>query len=327
LEGNLRGLAVVPRGHPNLHVWLGLRRALEAAAPEVVFLDEEPYSLAAAQVVFGGRGRWALVVYSKQNIAKRLPWPFSALRTAVLRAAHVVAVTDPTVAEVLRQQGCPAPIRLVPHAVDPVLYSPGDSAALRARLGLSGTVIGYVGRLVAEKGVADLLEAVARVEGRTRQPISVLVVGEGPERLRLEALASRLRCPVRFAGAVPHEEMPTYYRAMDVLVLPSRTTSRWREQFGRAIIEALACGVAVVGSDSGSIPNLVQMTSGLVYPEGDAVALAEALVSLLESPQKRRELACTGRQRVVERFSAEAVADTLFAVLSEARGLKLRSEG
>ncbi|MCX7599872.1 MAG: glycosyltransferase family 4 protein, partial [Armatimonadetes bacterium] len=104
LEENLRLLAVVPRGHPNLHVWLGLRGALAEAAPDVVFLDEEPYSLAAAQAL-ACKGQSALVVYSKQNIAKRLPWPFRALRRKVLRAAHVVAVTDTTVGEVLRQQG------------------------------------------------------------------------------------------------------------------------------------------------------------------------------------------------------------------------------
>lgn len=318
LEESLRVLNVMPRGHPNLHVWLGLGRALGAVGPDVVFLDEEPYSLAAAQVLVLGARRHALVVYSKQNVAKRLPWPFSGLRGRVLRRAHVVAVTDSTVGEVLRQQGCRAPIRILPHAVDIGLYSPGDATALRRQLSLQGTVIGYAGRLVPEKGVADLLEAVGMVLQGTADPVSVLVVGDGPERPRLEGLAAQLSCPVRFVGAIPHEEMPAYYRAMDVLVLPSRTTKRWREQFGRVIVEALACGAAVVGSDSGSIPGVIKRTCGLTYPEGDAAALASALLDLVEHPQKRREMAAVGRQRVMAEFSAEAIADTLFEVLREA---------
>ncbi|MCX7599811.1 MAG: glycosyltransferase, partial [Armatimonadetes bacterium] len=234
-------------------------------------------------------------------------------------AAHVVAVTDTTVGEVLRQQGCPAPIRIVPHAADLRLYSPGDETGLRERLGLRGTVIGYAGRLVPEKGVGDLLDAVALIQRWTQAPVSVLIVGEGPERARLETLAGRLSCPVSFVGAIPHAEMPAYYRAMDILVLPSRTTGRWREQFGRAIVEAQACGVAVVGADSGSIPGLIKRTCGVVYPEGNVSALASVLVDLVERPLKRREMAAIGRQRVTGAFSAEAVADVLFEVLSEAR--------
>lgn len=318
LEGSVRFLTVLPRGHPNLHLWLGLGRAVGRASADVIFLDEEPYSLAAAQVL-ACRGRSSLVVYSKQNVEKRLPWPFAVLRRRVLRAAEVVAVTDTTVAEVLRRHGCPAPLRLVPHAVDLRLYSPGGEEQLRAPLGLRGVVVGYAGRLVPEKGVADLLEALAIIQGRTREPVSLLIVGDGPERGRLEGLASKLSCPVSFVGAIPHEEMPAYYRVMDVLVLPSRTTSRWREQFGRVIVEALACGVAVVGADSGSIPGLIRRTSGVVYPEGDVEALAAALMDLVEHPQKRREIAAIGRQRVMAQYSAEAVADVLFEVLSEAR--------
>lgn len=318
LERSVRFLTVLPRGHPNLHLWLGLGRAVGRASADVIFLDEEPYSLAAAQVL-ACRGRSSLVVYSKQNVEKRLPWPFAALRRKVLRAAEVVAVTDTTVAEVLRWQGCPAPIRIVPHAVDLRLYSPGGEEQLQATLGLRGVVVGYAGRLVPEKGVADLLEALAIIQGRTREPVSLLIVGDGPERGRLEGLASKLSCPVSFVGAIPHEEMPAYYRVMDVLVLPSRTTSRWREQFGRVIVEALACGVAVVGADSGSIPGLIRRTSGVVYPEGDVEALAAALMDLVEHPQKRREIAAIGRQRVMAQYSAEAVADVLFEVLSEAR--------
>jgi glycosyltransferase involved in cell wall biosynthesis len=93
---------------------------------------------------------------------------------------------------------------------------------------------------------------------------------------------------------------------MDMLVAPSLTTSSWREQLGRMLIEAFACGVPVVGSDSGEIPHVIEQ-AGAVVPEGDEVAWAEALSALLESPSRRAELATRGLERS-RRFAWPAVA-------------------
>jgi glycosyltransferase involved in cell wall biosynthesis len=320
LEGRVRPMAVVPRGHPNLHLWLGLGHAVRAAQPDVLFLDEEPYSLAAAQALaILRRTPAAFLFYAKQNLPKRLPGYFARLEQRVFGRVDVVAAVHPGARDVLVQQGCAAPIRLLPHVIDPDLYSPGDARELREGLGLRGFVVGYVGRLVPEKGVLDLLKAVEALEARTAGELSVLLVGDGPQRGELEAYArEHVRSRVVFTGVVPHTDAPRYYRAMDVLVLPSRTTKHWREQFGRTIIEALACGVAVVGSDSGSIPGVIEMTSGLVYPEGDVAVLAAALGRVMTDEAWRRELILTGRRRALEQLSADAVADTIFSLLTEA---------
>jgi glycosyltransferase involved in cell wall biosynthesis len=326
LEGRLRPMTVLPRGHPNLHVWLGLAREVRAARPDVLFLDEEPYSLAAAQAMkLLAREPMAFLFYAKQNLPKHLPAYFARLQRRVFDRVDVAAAVHPSARDVLVAAGCEAPVHLLPHVVDPDLYSMGDGGEVRERLGLRGFVIGYLGRLVPEKGLLDLLAAVEAMEAHGHGEVSVLLVGDGPQRAELEAYArDHVKAPVVFTGVVPHTDAPLYYRAMDVLALPSRTASHWREQFGRTIIEALACGVPVVGSDSGSIPGVIAMTSGLVFPEGDVQALAVAFEQLMMDPAHRHELVLTGRRLTIEQFSADAVADTIYGLLQEALQRRLR---
>jgi len=101
--------------------------------------------------------------------------------------------------------------------------------------------------------------------------------------------------------------MPAQYAAMDVLTLPSRTCPNWKEQFGRVLIEAMACGVPVVGSDSGAIPSVIG-DAGLVFPEGNAVALRDHLAALRDDVALRRSLGERGRQRVLACFTQERIA-------------------
>jgi glycosyltransferase involved in cell wall biosynthesis len=122
-----------------------------------------------------------------------------------------------------------------------------------------------------------------------------------------------------------HEQMALGYAQLDVLVLPSRTTPTWKEQFGRTIVEALWCGVPVVGSDSGEIPWLIELTGGgLVFAEGDRRALAARLTELRERPQLRRELAGRGRANVQELFSVPAATDRLERMLVSAVARRAR---
>jgi glycosyltransferase involved in cell wall biosynthesis len=101
--------------------------------------------------------------------------------------------------------------------------------------------------------------------------------------------------------------VPRYLNAMDVLCAPSCTTPRWREQFGRMLVEAFACGVPVIGSDSGEIPHVLG-DAGLVAREGDEAAWGRALAGLLESPARRGELAVRGMERARARFAWPVVA-------------------
>jgi glycosyltransferase involved in cell wall biosynthesis len=139
--------------------------------------------------------------------------------------------------------------------------------------------------------------------------VELWLIGDGPFRAALEALGRDLRIEalVRWIPPVASERMPEILAQVDVVVLPSRTTPMWKEQFGRVLVEAMACKVPVIGSDSGAIPEVVG-DAGLIFPEGDAAALAGCLRQLAESPDVRWELAERGYRRAVNLYSQEYVA-------------------
>ena len=133
-----------------------------------------------------------------------------------------------------------------------------------------------------------------------------LLVGGGPLHGELQSWASRHGSRARVVTGVTHAGVPDYLNAMDILAAPSQTTAHWREQFGRMLVEAFACGVPVVGSDSGEIPHVID-AAGSVVPEADENAWAAILAALLESPGRRAELAARGLLRA-QHFAWPAVA-------------------
>jgi len=185
--------------------------------------------------------------------------------------------------------------------------------------------IGYVGRLVEEKGVHVLLRAVAGLSGAcaelSRSAWRLRILGSGPQRSHLEGLAAELGIAerVRFEGPIPSTQMPGYYNQLNALVLPSLSRPNWKEQFGRVLIEAMACGVPVVGSDSGEIPNVIG-EAGLVFAEGDVQALRARLSQLMADPALREQLAQRGRDRVLAHYTQAQVAAKTYQVYHELLG-------
>jgi glycosyltransferase involved in cell wall biosynthesis len=172
-------------------------------------------------------------------------------------------------------------------------------------------------RLVPGKGVDVLLHAVADLPGVWQLHIA----GEGPERPLLENLAHELKIAnrVHFDGPIPSEQMAAYLQQLDVMVLSSRTLPNWKEQFGRVLVEAMACEVAVVGSDSGEIPHVVG-EAGLVFPEDDVTALRAHLLNLMQQPELRTELGRNGRARVLAQFTQAQIAAQTVAVYRDMMG-------
>ncbi len=177
--------------------------------------------------------------------------------------------------------------------------------ARRIALGLAGRfVIGYFGRLVPEKGVLLLVEALARLP-----PSHVLLLDmfanfvPGSFAAEVMARADALGVRSRIVTIdVPHQEVPEYMNCCNVVVLPSRSTDRWKEQFGRVLPEAMACGVPVVGSDSGNIPDMIG-DAGLIVPEGNVEAIAAAVQAIAGDEELRSRLRAAGRARVLELLS------------------------
>ncbi len=239
-----------------------------------------------------------------ENIDRPLPPPIRALRGWVLRRADFVAARSQSAAELARAWGAAGEVGIAPPAIPAWEELP---KAARSEF----FTVGYAGRLVESKGLLDLLAAVRTLEA----PVELLLIGNGELRGSLEGQPIP-GSAVRVIDDLTHAEMPRGYGQLDVLVLPSHTTPTWKEQFGRVIVEALWCGVPVVGSDSGEIPWLIGLTGGgLVFPEGDTQALAARLTELREDPPLRARLARDGREAVERLFSLPAATDPLERML------------
>jgi glycosyltransferase involved in cell wall biosynthesis len=290
-------------GSFHLHFYPRLGRRLRAFAPQVVHIDEEPYNLASFHAMRLARRAGARVLwFSWQNLNRRYPPPFRFFEQFNLRLADYAIVGSEGAAAVWREKGYAGPLAVIPQfGVDADIFAPQSGG----RDGEGDFVIGYAGRLVPEKGCDLLLEAVAGLDGAWRS----VILGAGPERERLVALADRLGIAdrVSFKGWLPALELPAFYRALDALVLPSRSRHNWVEQFGRVLVEAMACGVPVVGSDCGEIPHVVG-DAGLIFPEEDSEALRGQLQRLMHDPGLRATLARHGRERVLSRFTQAHIA-------------------
>lgn len=312
----LEAIPIALNGRHHLHFYPTLGRVLRRLRPEVFHIDEESFNLATFQAMRLGVALGArCCFYNYANIERSYPPPFNLFeRYSFRHAAHALACNQEA-AQIIRRHGYCGPLTIVPQiGVDPELFAPVPDTEQTPATDSNGPapfVVGYLGRLVPEKGVLDLVEAVARLPAHVR----LRLIGDGSQRPIIERYVARcgLDARVDLVPAVSSTAVPAALRALDVLVLPSRTTRNWKEQFGRVLIEAMSCAVPVVGSSCGEIPRVIG-EAGLVYPEGEVAALAEALARLAHDAALRQALARRGRERVLAHFTQAAIARRHVAV-------------
>jgi rhamnosyl/mannosyltransferase len=214
---------------------------------------------------------------------------------SIVVGSHVLAETSPALAR-HRNRTC-----VIPYGVDREDWPADPDQVARIRGGSDGPIVLFLGRLVAYKGLDVLLEAMRTVDA------TLLVVGSGPERLRLETAAPER---VRFVGNVTNEERSAYYRAAEVFVLPSVTRA---ESFGIAMLEAMSLGTPAVSTEVGTATSWVNRAgeTGLVVPPGDPAALADAIKALLADSAMRSEFGEAAAFRAREHFSKKVMLDRL----------------
>ncbi len=296
-------------GRYHLHYYPTLKKRLAEIQPHLVHIDEEPYNLATYHALRQAQAVGAKsLFFSWQNLDRRYPPPFRQFEQYVLRHVDYAIMGNNDAVQVWRRKGYRGPYRVIPQfGVDPAIFQP-PARRDKGR----GFIIGSANRrLVPEKGDDLLLNAAANLPGMWRLHIA----GNGPARPGLEQLAVDLGIAdrVHFDGAIPSDQIPAYLQQMDVLVLASRTLPNWKEQFGRVLVEAMACETAVVGAQSGEIANVIG-EAGLTFPEGDAAALHEQLRRLIQSETLRDELGRAGRQRVLNNYTQAQIAAQTVAI-------------
>jgi glycosyltransferase involved in cell wall biosynthesis len=283
-------------GNGTRHVYAaGLIEALRAFEPDVLDLYEEPFSMVALQATVARQllaPRAALVLYSAVNVARRWRRPYRAAERFVLARADGAYVPNADVPGILRTKGMrpEAPIAVIPLGVDVDRFA---SAKAMQLVDIPAPRIGFVGRFEPVKGLPVLLDAFSKLTNTA----SLVLVGDGSQRELLRGQRVHVLPPI------DNEELPSFLKALSVLVLPSVTIlPDHREQFGRILVEGMASGVPVIGSTSGAIPSVIG-DAGLVVPERDAVSLARAIDRLLDRPDLADELVARGLARARSRFA------------------------
>ena len=274
-------LPVRRSGDVNRHAYTDstrLARLLRDVSPDVFDIHEEPFSVAARQWLAAAPPDLPVVMYAAQNLDKRFPPPFSHYERAAHRRVASLYPCSAQAASVARGKGFAGPIEVLPLGYDDAVFFPGAQS-----LAEDEVVLALAGRLVPEKGVADAVDVVARVNAA--RPARLVIVGNGPEEehARAQAVALGVANRVELVPWQTPAVLAETYRRAHVVLVPSRTTASWVEQFGRVIVEAQASGAVVAGYSSGTIAD-VAGPPGITVPEGDVDSLARAVAAVLADP-------------------------------------------
>lgn len=204
---------------------------------------------------------------------------------------------------------CGVPSRLIKRlmwgtwGVDVDEFTPPPSGEEEMEKSEPHTIL-FAGRLHEEKGIFYLLDAFAIIAEKLSN-VQLLIAGDGPARARVEGRAAALK-GVTLMGAVKNRSMPGIFRGSSVLASPSVTTRKWEEQVGMANIQAMACGLPVVSTACGAIPEYVpDGVAGILVPERNAPALANAILRVLTDEPLRSRLAAAGRKLALDKYDAK----------------------
>jgi glycosyltransferase involved in cell wall biosynthesis len=309
-----------------LHNPTQMAKLLGNFQPDVIHMEAEPQALISVETIAlqrrFARGA-AVTLFTWDNLVRNRRFPIGTLKRRLRRYSLARSTTvicgNRRAAELLRAEGLfRGQVEILPqYGLDVTEYQPAAESELRARLGLEGhVVVGHVGRLVPEKGLRMLLQALGRLQ---THPWKLLLVGSGPLESEI-----RERWMAEFPGrivllpAVPYEQVPQYLRCLDVFVLASYSTPNWMEQFGLTLAQAMLLGIASIGSTSGAIPEVLG-SGGLLFEEGRVDDLTRALESLLTSPASRQHLGARGREFALQHYTSESVAARYLAAFERAR--------
>ncbi len=285
--------------------------------PDIVHIEYDPWSIifwqmSVCRALFARNAK--IVCTVKKNTYRKLPAPLAYAKKMVarrfIRKVTAFVAASEAVKKIYQEN-----FRVAESKISVVQHLGFDSSLFH---GLphqptgNRCVVGYCGRFDENKGILDLIDAVQQWnDGEEwndgeRAKVNLRLLGSGP-------LLSRLRCLnhewLELIDTVPHSEVAEFMRSLDIFVMPSRITADHEEHDGHALMEALACGVASIGSTSGIIPELLGDNLGLIFPSGDCDALASSLGWLVSDVSLRREMSARGEKYALQHFSIEGIAN------------------
>ncbi len=317
-ELDMRAMPVLFSGKEAAHAYLSWDMAMRGFHPDILHAEEGTDALSYFQALCYSRvyaPKVRNLFFTWMNFEKTLRFPFNAIERFNLRHSHAAICGNSDARDILRAKGFDKPVTVMPLlGLDAELFARREQPALRRELELQGTVIGFIGRFVPEKGVLDLI----RAAGRLRGDFTLLLIGGGALEDEMRRLAAEVGVAdrLRIVRSIPHADIPRHINCMDMLVLPSYTVPHWKEQFGQVLVQAMASEVPVLGSTHAEIPRVIG-DAGLTFEERNTEQLLENMQRLLDSPALRAEFAEKGRRRVLEQYTNTCIADRTYDVYRE----------
>ncbi len=298
-------LDVIFPGKNHFHFYLGVKKLIESFQPDIIHIDEEHYSFVTFQINWiAKRMGIKTICFTWQNIYKKYPFPFSYFEQYNLKESQQIIAGNEEAAAVLIKKGFNKPIPIIPQfGVDRNIFF--KKRVDRGRFGLATDkfIVGFVGRIVEEKGISTLVEAVAKLKN-----VQLCIAGTGPYEATIRQQTVRLGISERvlFLGGFSSTEIVDFICSCDCIALPSLTKKNWKEQFGRILIEAMACGIPVIGSSSGEIPKVIG-DEGIIFREQDAVQCASAIEKIKTDSDYRERIIQGALQKVKDHFSQDVI--------------------
>ena len=322
-EGNFKVVPISNFSENNqglLTFGIDIIKLLQEFTPQIIQVEQGVKSFAYAQLITLNKWlnlRAKNVFFTWWNLPYESKFPVSYLEQYNLSNTHGLVAGNQDAADILWDHGYDQAVTVMPQlGVDERLFSPKKQLDLAKQLGIKEEdfMIGFVGRFVEEKGILTLLKAVQSLPEK-QWKLLLLGRGELKDQIIKESQKNGIEDKIIIVESVAHDQVPQYINLMNVLVLPSETTYKfktltavgWKEQFGHVLIEAMACKVPVIGSNSGEIPNVIK-DAGMIFPEADASVLQNCLSQLILNPVLATELAEKGYQRVLENYTNKALA-------------------
>jgi len=305
-------------GKESTYFYRSIGLKLREIKPDIIFVEQGAKALSYFQTIVYKKIFWRKVkvgFFTWVNLDYKDKFPFSFIEKFNLRNTDFAVAGNQDAKKIIHKHGGKFPIKILPQlGLNETMFKKQNQNVLRKKLGLKGFVIGFVGRFDKEKGIETLLRAAAGLSNW-----NMLMVGMGKDKDYFIELAKKLGVldKIKFKAVVPIQELPKYYNCMDVFVLPSLTGTKWKEQFGHTLIEAMSCEVPVIGSDSGEIPNVIG-NAGLVFREGYPKGLKEKIEKLMKNKKLRDKYAKAGRGHIIKNYTHKEIANKLHKIFNDA---------
>lgn len=279
--------------------------------PDIIHIEQEPWSLAALQIVLyrnliSPKSKIIFRTSRSFNVKLKFPFLLKIIEKYVYKYSEFAFPLNLDAVKFLRLRGYKKGLQVCPNGVDTDIFYPKIfKKHIKLPIEKNKFNIGYIGRFIEAKGIKYLIEAVSNI----KKDCKLILIGDGPNKKELKRQANyyKIEDRIKFVETIKLEEVPEYLNCLDVLVLPSYKTDEWEEFFGRVLVEAMACKVPVIGSDSGEIPNVIK-DAGLIFPSHNSTELKKCILKVISNEEVRKEMVEKGYTRVQENYSWKAIA-------------------